>query len=322
MLTEIRRLIDDNTLFLFNTRTQDPNFVYLSDVSPGYESNALLITKTRFTHLTSVMEYERAKKESLATPKIVKGLFKYLEKNHRGKLLVNGKFLPLTAYKKIKKFARVQDFSEELEKIRLIKTKEEISRIRKAKKNALASFKKADLTKTEEDIRRQLEFNYEPAYPAIVAADGNSSLPHYFSATSKAKKLLLIDFGASYKNRICDITITKLLNPTKKMKKVYEIAQQAQNTAIDTAAPGIKASEVTKTAYNIIKKAGYGKNILHALGHGIGVQIHEGPVISEKSETILEPGMVFTIEPGIYTKTFGVRLEDDFVITKNGCKVI
>lgn len=114
----------------------------------------------------------------------------------------------------------------------------------------------------------------------------------------------------------------RMVAPTQKIKAVLEVVKQAQDAAKDAAAPGVKASEVSGAAFDIIKKAGYEKNILHALGHGIGVEVHEPPVISTSSNTILEPGMVFTIEPGLYTKTFGVRLEDDFQITKNGCKVI
>jgi len=322
MLRKLRELIGDNTLFLFNTRNQDPNFVYLADIPAGFESNALFVNRNSFLHLTNTMEYERAKKTSLARPKIVSSVFEFLKKNHTGKILLNGRFLPFKARDKIRKFAKTEDFSEQLEKLRLIKTKEELSRIRKAKQIALAAFKKERFSGTETEIRRRIESCFEPAYPTIVAADNNSSLPHYFPANSVAKKLLLIDFGAKYKNRICDLTRMKLISPTSKMKQLNQLALDAQAAAKDAAAPGVKASEITNAAYKIIEKAGYKKNILHALGHGIGVDVHESPVISTKSDTVLEPGMAFTIEPGIYTKTFGVRVEDDYTITKTGCKLI
>lgn len=322
LLKKAREIIGDNTLFLFNTQYQDPNFVYLADIPPGFENNALFVNKSKFIHLNRGMEQTRAEKYSLAKAKAVDSIFGYVEKNLTGKLLINGRFLPWAAYKRLRKYGKVIDFSKELSGLRILKTKEEISRIRRAKKLSLDSFKKADLTATETEIRKQIEYNYEPAYSSIVAADKNSSFPHYFPGNYAPKRLLMLDFGARYKNRVCDLTRMHYANPTKEMKKVHAVVKEAQAAAKDAAAPGITAGEITKAAYGIIRKAGYGKNILHALGHGIGAQVHEAPLISEASKTVLAPGMVFTIEPGIYTKTFGVRIEDDFVITKNGCKLI
>ena len=196
MQKEIRELIGNNTLFLFNTQSQDPNFTYLADTPPGFEGNALFITKSTFLHLNKGMEHERAKKYSRARPKNVGSIFDYLKKNCSGKILINGRFLPFAAYAKLRKLGKVVDVSARLLEIRSIKTKEEVSRIRHAKKISLDAFKKTKLTGTETEIRRKLEFNFEPAYPSIVAADKNSSLPHYFPGNSTAKKLLLLDFGA------------------------------------------------------------------------------------------------------------------------------
>ena len=107
--------------------------------------------------------------------------------------------------------------------------------------------------------------------------------------------------------------------PTAKEKEIYEVDREAQQAAIEAAKPGITASELDAVARDIITKAGYGEYFIHRLGHGIGMNVHEFPQIMEGNDVVLEEGMCFSIEPGIYIPNVaGVRIEDCGVVTKNG----
>ena len=107
------------------------------------------------------------------------------------------------------------------------------------------------------------------------------------------------------------------------MQKIYDIVLKAQECAIQGAKPGMLASEVDALARNVIEKAGYGKYFVHSTGHGIGLDIHELPAISPRSKTILQEGMVFSIEPGIYIPDlYGVRIEDLVVLESKGARII
>ena len=143
----------------------------------------------------------------------------------------------------------------------------------------------------------------------------------------------MVDAGVKYKRYCSDRTCTSSFNQnidfkrdqkfkTKKEQKVYDIVLKAQETAIQKARVGMKASQIDKFARDIIEKAGYGKQFIHSTGHGVGLDIHEYPNINSKSDVILENNMVFTVEPGIYlNEKFGVRIEDT-VVMKQGIATI
>ena len=171
------------------------------------------------------------------------------------------------------------------------------------------------------------------SFPPIVAINQNSANPHAkpTDIKLKPKSLLLFDAGIKLNNYCSDRTrffefkngrLTK--NFTDNFtKKIYDIVYSANRFAIEKIKIGIKAKEIDKVARDYIEKKGFGKYFLHSLGHGIGLEVHELPIISFKSETILEEGMVFTIEPGIYLKNrFGIRFEDMVVLEKDGAKII
>jgi Xaa-Pro aminopeptidase len=134
----------------------------------------------------------------------------------------------------------------------------------------------------------------------------------------------VIDFGCTFGGYNADITRSLILGePTKRQKGIFDIVLRAQNEAIQKVREGIFAREIDQGARRIIAKAGYGKNFGHATGHGIGLDVHEGPRISKESKETIKKGMVFTIEPGIYIKNFaGVRIEDMVLATEKGCEVL
>ncbi|MGB7604713.1 MAG: Xaa-Pro peptidase family protein [Lutisporaceae bacterium] len=164
------------------------------------------------------------------------------------------------------------------------------------------------------------------SFPSIIGSGSNSALPHHNTADRILKEgdAVVIDFGCIADNYCSDTTRTVVIGQaSEKYKKVYEILKQAQQLAIDKVKPGVKACEVDYAARKHIADNGYGEYFLHRTGHGIGLEVHEMPYITESSEVILKPGMVFSIEPGIYLEgEFGIRIEDLVMVTEDGVEVL
>jgi len=165
------------------------------------------------------------------------------------------------------------------------------------------------------------------SFPVIVAAGANSSLPHYRPQETlvKADQPLLFDWGAVYKGYCSDLTRTLMIGRVSlKMKKIYQVVLEAQQTAIQFLRPGVTTKQADTVARDVITKAGFGKEFGHGLGHGIGRDIHELPSMRKiGGDEELRPGMIVTVEPGIYLAgEGGVRIEDDILITHSGCEVL
>ena len=159
----------------------------------------------------------------------------------------------------------------------------------------------------------------------IVGSGPNGAYPHHHTGKRKLKKgdAIVIDIGARKDLYNSDITRMAFLGePSKQYLEVHGVVEDAVKAALATIKPGIKAMEVDKAARSVISKAGYGKYFVHRTGHGLGLTGHELPNISASSEVILEEGMVFSVEPGIYLPgEFGVRLEDIIVVTAQGPRI-
>lgn len=185
---------------------------------------------------------------------------------------------------------------------------------------------------TEYAVARKLEQNLlkfgaeKIGFDTIVASGARGALPHGVASNKKLKKgeLVTIDFGGVYQGYHADETVTMALGTiNNKQRTIHRIVYEAQKAALKIAKPGVKCSALDKAARDYITKKGYGQYFGHALGHGVGLEVHERPVLSPKSKDRLKPGMVFTIEPGIYIpKWGGVRIEDVFVCTKRGVQKI
>lgn len=164
------------------------------------------------------------------------------------------------------------------------------------------------------------------AFPTIAAADSRAALPHAIPGTAKLKSggILLVDWGARYRGYCGDLTRVVAFGGMKpKMREIYRIVLDAQLAAIDAIAPGRRLRDVDAVARRLIEKAGYGECFGHGLGHGVGLNVHEQPVLSSRSSGELEPGHVVTVEPGIYLPGVGgVRIEDDVLVTARGHEVL
>jgi Xaa-Pro aminopeptidase len=167
----------------------------------------------------------------------------------------------------------------------------------------------------------------DSSFPCIVAAGANSSLPHYRPGETLVQRdqPLLIDWGALYKGYCSDLTRTLMVGRVSpKVKQIYKVVYEAQQAAIKFLRPGVTTLQADRVARDVIEKAGFGKQFGHGLGHGIGREIHELPTLRKTGgEEELRPGMIVTVEPGIYLPgEGGVRIEDDVLITHSGCEVL
>jgi Xaa-Pro aminopeptidase len=223
-----------------------------------------------------------------------------------------------------------------VESLRVTKDREEIEKTRVAVRQAESGFAviRAALRggQTEKQIAAELEYQIrlfgakECAFPSIVAVGARAALPHATLSDRRVEsaELLLIDWGANeglYRSDLTRVLVTGRLSP--KLEKIYRTVLEAQLTAIDAIRPGMACEDVDAVARVVIEKAGYGKYFGHGLGHGLGLHVHEGPRLGKGVKTPLKPGMIVTVEPGIYLPNWGgVRIEDDVLITRDGCEVL
>lgn len=170
------------------------------------------------------------------------------------------------------------------------------------------------------------ESGAEIAFDTIVASGPRSALPHGKAAQRilEAGDLVTLDYGARLHGYCSDITRTVVLGPASaKQRNVYETVLEAQTKAIEVCRPGLLGRDVDLVARDHIRSAGYGEYFGHGLGHSLGRVVHDGPGFSPRSETILDEGMILTVEPGIYIPGWGgVRIEHDILITRDGHEVL
>ncbi len=224
-----------------------------------------------------------------------------------------------------------------VERLREVKDKWELEQIREAIRIAeraigvVRSSLRPDQTETE--IRFLLEAAMRdfgasgPGFEPIVGVGPTAALPHAHAGQRRVSEspVLLIDWGAqtksSYRSDLTRVFITS--KPTKQIEQVYKTVLAAHQAAIKAIRPGVKCADVDKIARGMIADAGFGKYFGHGLGHGFGLEIHESVRMSPLSKQEFEVGMVVTVEPGIYLPgKFGVRIEDDILVTVGGNEVL
>jgi Xaa-Pro aminopeptidase len=219
-----------------------------------------------------------------------------------------------------------------IEKIRLIKTEQEINIIKVACEIAdnafshILKFIKPGVTELE--VSNELEFFMRSlgatssSFDTIVASGVRSALPHGVATDKVIEKgdFVTLDFGALYNGYISDITRTIAVGqPSEKLVEMYNTVLESQVLALQKVGPGMTGIEADAVARDYLTQKSYGEAFGHSTGHGIGLEVHEGPALSSRSEVVLEPNMVVTIEPGIYLPGIGgVRIEDDILITETG----
>ena len=242
-------------------------------------------------------------------------------------------------------FLKIKEATESVELIpksgwveekRVIKSKEEIDLITKAADITDKAFSiiineiKAGMK--ERDIANRLDFIMKDlgadkiSFDTIIASGVMSSMPHATASNKVVEDgdLVKLDFGSIVDGYHSDMTRMVVIGKsTDKQKNIFNIVLEAQMKALNAVKPGVKCKILDKIARDFITEKCYGENFLHGLGHGVGLDIHESPALTKNSEDILEKGMVFTIEPGIYIKNFGgVRIEDLLFVTDDGWEIV
>lgn len=226
--------------------------------------------------------------------------------------------------------------ADTIEKFRIRKDESEIAQLKEAIGLAERAFARFRVSIQPDDTEKQLGDRLEMylreegarcgSFPSIVAVGARAALPHAPLSNTKAMdgELILVDWGASgrlYKSDLTRVLAKRTILP--KLSQAYEVVLQAQARAIRKIRPGLKAREIDAEARCALEEAGFGEFFSHSLGHGIGLELHEAPSLRPQSETVLEPGMVFTVEPGVYLKGWGgIRIEDDVLVTPDGCEVL
>ncbi|MEM3996713.1 MAG: aminopeptidase P family protein [Pyrobaculum sp.] len=219
-----------------------------------------------------------------------------------------------------------------IKKLRSVKRADEVEKIRTAASlireviNGLEL--NAGVTERQVAARIYLELSERGLAPGpiLVQFGANTSLPHQEPTNKKLQRgeAVVVDVSASYGGYFADLTKSLFFGePTPLYTHVYQTVEEAQRAAIGAARPGAVAKEVDRAARSVIEKAGYGPFFIHRTGHGLGVEVHEAPDISPDSGDVLVPGMVFTVEPGVYIPgKFGVRLEADVHLGEPGPEVL
>lgn len=230
---------------------------------------------------------------------------------------------------------KLQPVSGLVEELRMFKDEQELALMKQAADLADQTFMhmltvlKPGVTELEMALEMEIFMRKNGAasssFDTIVASGERSALPHGVASERVigSNEFVKMDFGALMMNGYCsDITRTVVMGePTAKHREIYDIVLEAQLHALDQLRPGMTGREADALCRDIISRYGYGDQFGHSTGHGLGMEVHEAPRLSKLSDTILEPGMVVTVEPGIYIPGFGgVRIEDDVVITESGMR--
>ncbi len=220
-----------------------------------------------------------------------------------------------------------------VEQLRRVKDEQELAAIAAASELAdevwrwslergLAGRRERDVARAAEARIREL--GGDPSFPAIVASGPNGALPHAEPGEREIGRgeLVVFDMGAKLDGYCSDGTRTYATgDPGEEAREVYEVVLAAQMAALEAIATGSSGETIDAVARKLIDEAGHGEHFGHALGHGVGLEVHEGPRLSQRSDDLLEPGEVVTVEPGIYLPgRFGVRIEDLVVVTEEGCR--
>ena len=234
--------------------------------------------------------------------------------------------------------------ADRVERLRLIKDEVELAAIRSAiaiAERAFAAFRgllrpddcEKDLADALDGFVRRCG-GVACSFPPIVAVGERAALPHCPPTQKRVaeSELLLVDWGATepgqYRSDLTRVLRTRRKPPSTatsgpRLEDIHALVLRANQQAIAAVRPGVSAKQVDAAARSVIAAAGYAEQFSHGLGHGIGLEVHEGPAIRGTSDTVLEPGMVFTIEPGVYLPGWGgVRIEDDVLVTADGCEVL
>jgi len=339
-LTNLRKVLNEEALdaILITSpinRRYLTNFTGTAGVAIISEEKAIFITDFRYTEQAEeqIADFEIVEHTSL----IHEEIHNQLKQHNIQKLGFEQSHVTFAQYTSFKKYfdgIELVPVSNIVENLRIIKSDEEIKIMEKAAEIAdkayehILSYIKPGVK--EIDIANELEFYMRKlgatssSFDIIVASGHRSALPHGVASEKEitSGELVTMDFGALYEGYCSDITRTVAVGEINdQLREIYDVVLKAQELGVEGIKPGMTGVEADALTRDYITEKGYGKYFGHSTGHGLGMEVHEAPGLSFRSETTLLPGMVVTVEPGIYIpEVGGCRIEDDIVITDTGNK--
>jgi Xaa-Pro aminopeptidase len=306
------------------------------------ESGSVLVTDVRYD--TQAHEEVKAAKVVIAKKALLEAagdlLHQRPKRARRRTIGIEAEHFTVAEKKRLTKFrpagVALKDAPPMVERARMVKDEAELKRIRTAVAMGAKIFQRGlevlrpGMKEVEVAAEMELEARRggaeEMSFPTIIASGARSALPHGRASEQpiRAGGFVVCDFGVILSGYCSDQTRTVWVGKVSdEARQAYEAVRLAQQAAIDATRPGIAVGEVDAAARKVLKKAGLGRYFTHSTGHGVGLEIHESPRVADGQREILQPGMVITIEPGVYFPgKWGVRIEDMVVVTAGGCEIL
>ncbi len=330
--------------------TYEPNVTYLTGFTG--DSSALIVTNDQawivsdFRYVTQLEQESPGLEVQIrpASRTIAEELGMILSKLGLSTVGIESDSMTVSQFEEIRKASGTTELIPTrglVESLRVLKDEDEIKAIREAIRAAEEAYLNVRLALQDRALHNELQMASvltsklqeqgasAPSFPPIVASGPHAALPHArprADAKLSDADFILVDWGASmtplpYKSDLTRVMVTGIVSAT--LEQVHRIVVDAQKQAIAAIRPGISAGAVDQVARSVIANAGFGERFGHGLGHGIGLEIHESPRLKPISAEILVPGMILTVEPGIYLPDWGgVRIEDDVLVTESGAEVL
>ena len=298
----------------------------------------VLITDGRYT--TQARQEARGLRVVIARGPLLEEAAAWLGRQRARRIGVEAQHMTLAARSALVRLlpskARLKPLEGLVERQRMIKEPGEVALIRAAVRLGSSLFSRALKVLrpgvTEAEVAGEIEYAARRAgaqgmsFETIVAGGGRSALPHGIASSQPIpnKGFVVLDFGVILGGYCSDMTRTVHMGRAPgKSREMYQVVREAQEKAIAAVRPGVKAGEVDYAARSVLQKAGLGRYFTHSTGHGLGLEIHEPPRLGKGQDEVLEPGMVVTIEPGVYVAgRGGVRIEDVAMVTAGGCEIL
>jgi len=304
------------------------------------EAGSVFFTDVRYD--TQAHDEVKGAKVVIARKAVVTALGEWLTRRKRGRgrtIGIEAEHFTLAEKKRLAEVlpsgVRVKATTSVVERDRMVKDGDELDRIRAAVALGAKLFDRAlEVLRPgvkETDVAGEMEFAArrggaeEMSFPTIIASGARSALPHgRASDQAIAGGFVVCDFGVILSGYCSDQTRTVWVGTVSEdARRAYQAVKEAQEAAIDAVRPGVAVGEVDAAARKVLRKAGLGRYFTHSTGHGVGLEIHEAPRVANGQKEILQPGMVITIEPGVYFPgKWGVRIEDMVAVTAGGCEVM
>lgn len=315
----------DTIILPHSPERKDSHFTYFTGLRDV--TGCLVLKEKQSILFVSPLEYETAKKHSLIKNirPLEKNFFEQI-KPYCGKKI--GLAMDKVSYASVKKFmdtfttATFHDASPLLQELRMIKRKDEVGSIKKAcvitDKIYSKIFRDVRSLKTEEETVHMIHdvmrsYHTQPSFPVIVASGKNAASPHHLSDKTKLKGMTVIDMGVRINHYCSDLTRTLSIGkPTHQEQEAYHLVKEVQQQCFSMVREGQQFSTIHRYAQQSI-----GKKLIHSVGHGLGIDVHEHPFVRKDKKDVLKEGMIITLEPGFYMNgKFGIRIEDDILVKK------